>query len=434
MHRPSRLIALFLLCAVCLQAQKKSSPTHRSSPGPAIRFAGAPQYAEAELLAAAGVKAGTRLTAAEVKARARQLNDTGMFAVVKYTTDRKGLLFTLTPATQLFPIHLDNLPLAWDKELEAKLQAQCPLYHGLAPASGSVLNGIRQALEQMLAAEGVKAEVKAEVTSGLGPQKITAMDFSIAAPPVRIGDIQVTGVSAAMQGKVNALVAGQTGNGFDTENTAAGLQRAFEDLYRDQDYAAVEVEVARNGPPQVSDQAIAIPYSVAVKEGGIYKLGAIDYPTDALVSRAEVQKVLSKYPKGSGRPLDLYVLAVRDAYHARGYLDCAVTPHAAFNENTHIVNYSVEVAPGTVYQMGAVEFEGAPAAMAARLTRQWRLTAGETFDESYVSGFAAAAQKKDRTLSKWMQSEVTTYDVKPDAATHTVRCVFHFAKAAQGGR
>ena len=70
---------------------------------------------------------------------------------------------------------------------------------------------------------------------------------------MRIGPIQLAGVSPAMQAKVNTLVDGQTGNEFDTENTAIGLKHAFEDLYQDQGYAAVEVEVSQIDPP-VSSQ------------------------------------------------------------------------------------------------------------------------------------------------------------------------------------
>jgi outer membrane protein assembly factor BamA len=439
MNKPAALIAtLLLFCSLPSLAQKKASPpAQRKAPAKAIRFEGAPQYSQEELLAAAGLKPGARLTASDVKAHAKQLNDTGLFAVVKFSTDSKGLLFTLTPASQLFPIHLDNLPLKPGKELDEKLHAQFPLYHGLAPANGSMVEGIRQTLEQMLAAEGIMATVKAEVTSGLGSKKVTAMNFTVASPPVRIGPIQLSGASPAMQAKVNVLVSGETGRAFDTENSAIGLKNAFEDLYQDQGYAAVEVEVTQIDPPIVSgpssDQAIEIPYSVAIKEGGIYKLGTIGYPPDALVPRAEVQKVLSKYPAGSGRPLDLFLLAVRDAYHARGYLDCSIVSHPSFNETTHIVNYGLDAVPGPLYQMGAVEFDGAPDAMAVRLKRLWKLASGQTFDESYVSAFAAFAQKKDKFLAKWMQTVVTTYDIKPDPATHEVKCTYHFAKAAQGG-
>ncbi|MGO8759594.1 MAG: POTRA domain-containing protein [Terracidiphilus sp.] len=439
MNKPAVLIAALFLCSLPSLAQKKATPpAQRKVPPKAIRFQGAPQFTQDELLAAVGLTPGARLSPSDVKARAKQLNDTGLFAVVKFSNDSKGLLFSLTPVNQLFPIHLDNLPLRPGKELDDQLHARFPLYHGLLPANGSMLEGIRQTFEEMLAAQGVKATVKAALTSGLGPKKITAINFTVASPPVRIGPIQLAGVSAAMQAKANALVAGQTGNAFDTENTAIGLQHAFEDLYQDQGYAAVEVAVAQIEPPTVSGQssdlAVEIPFAVTIKEGGVYKLGTINYPADAQVPRTEVEKVLSKYPAGSGRPLDLFLLAVRDAYHARGYLDCTVVPHASFNEATHIVNYSLDVAPGPLYRMAAVEFDGAPDAMAARLTRLWKIAPGAAFDESYVSSFAARAQKQDRTLAKWMQTVLATYDVKADPATQQVNCIFHFAKAAPSGR
>jgi outer membrane protein assembly factor BamA len=435
----ARIAALLLLCVLPALAQKKAPPAPRKTSAPAIRFQGAPQYTQEELLAAAGLNSGARLSASEVKAHAKQLNDTGLFAMVKFSSDSKGLLFSLTPSSQLFPMHLDNLPLQIrpaqvqpaqpGKELDPMIHARFPLYHGLLPANGSMLEGIRQMFEEMLADEGIKATVKAALTSGLGPQKITAIDFTITSPPVRIGPIQLSGVSPAMQASANTLIAGQTGNAFDTENTAIGLEHAFQDLYQDQGYAAVEVSVTQIDPPNISDSAVAIPFAVAVKEGGIYKLGAITYPADALVPRSEVEKVLSKYQAGSGRPLDLFLLAVRDAYHAHGYLDCSVVSHAAFNEATHIANYSLEIVPGASYQMGTVHFDGAPDAMAAKLTRLWKMAPGQPFDESYVSTFAARAQKQDHSLAKWMQTVITSFDVKPDPATHQVICIFHFAKA-----
>ncbi|MGA2572072.1 MAG: hypothetical protein ABSF23_16305 [Terracidiphilus sp.] len=261
-----------------------------------------------------------------------------------------------------------------------------------------------------------------------------AISFTVASPAVRIGPIQLAGVSAAMQVKADALVAGQTGNGFDTENTAIGLRHAFEDLYQDQGYAAVQVDLAEIDPPNVSDQSIDIRYLVTVREGGVYKLGTIGYPAGSLVTRAEVEKILSKYPADSGRPLDLFLLAVRDAHHAKGYLDCSIVSRPAFNEDTHIVNYRLDIAPGSLYRMAAVQFDGAPDALAAKLKRLWKLAPGEAFDESYVSSFAAFAQKKDKQLGKWMQTVVVTYDVKADPESHQVNCIFHFAKAAQSGR
>ncbi len=349
------------------------------------------------MLAAAGLKPDARLNAIEVKAHARQLNDTGLFSLVKFSSDSKGLLFTLTPTSQLYPMHLDNLPLKPGNELDDKLHERFPLYHGLLPSNGSMADGICQALEEMLAAQGVKATVKAGLTSGVGPKKITAMNFTVTSPQVRIGPIQLAGVSAAMQAKANVLVGSQTGNGFDTENSATGLQRAFEDLYQDQGYAAVEVEVTQIEPLIVSDQAVEIPYSVAIKEGGIYKLGAISYPADALVPRAEVTKTLAKYQAGSGRPLDLYLLAVRDAYHARGYLDCSVVSHPSFSEATHIVNYSLDVVPGPALSHGLQFISRArrmPWPRNSRTSGRWRRARLSTKATSRLSRRARKSRTK----------------------------------------
>lgn len=420
-------VALLLLCSLPLLAQKKVPPK-------TIRFQGAPQYTQQELLAAAGLKLDARLNVREVKAHAKQLNDTGLFEEVKFASDSKTLLFTLTPSSQLFPMHLDNVPLTPGKELDAKLHERFPLYRGLLPASSSMLEGICQTFEEMLAAKSVKATVKAALTSGLGPQKLTAMNFTVVSPAVHIGRIQLAGISSAMQAKASLLSSGQTGNSFDTENTVIGLQHAFEDLYQDQGYAAVQVDVAQVDSPIVSDQSVDIPYTVTIKEGVIYKLGTIDFPASVLVARADVEKILSKYRTGSGRPLDLFLLAVRDAYHASGYLDCSIVSHPSFNEATHIVNYSLKIDPGSQYRLASVKFDGAPDMMAAKLKLAWKMAPGDVFDESYLSNFAALAQRKDKPMTKWMQTVITTYDVKADPATHKVSCIFHFAKAAQSPR
>lgn len=416
---------MLLICSFPLLAQKKVPPQ-------AIRFQGAPQYTQQELLAAAGLKPGAHLNSGEVKAHARQLNDTGLFREVKFASDRKTLLFTLTPSGQLFPMHLENVPLTPGRQLDSELHERFPLYHGTVPANGSMVEGICRTFEEMLATKGAKATVKADLTSGLGPQKLTAVNFTVVSPAVHIGRIQLAGASPAMQAKAALVASQQTGNSFDTENTAPGLQHIFEDIYHDQGYAAVQVDVVQVDPLIVSDQSIDVPYAVTIKEGGIYKLGKIDLPANAVVTRAEVEKLVSKKPAGSGRPLDLFILAVRDAYSNHGYLDCSVVLHPSFNEAAHIVNYSLELDRGLQYRLASVKFDGVPEVMAAKLRLAWKMAPGDVFDESYLSNFAAQAKKRDKALSKWMQTVITTFDFKADPATHQVNCIFHFAKPGQG--
>jgi len=214
------VLALLLLCSLPLLAQKKTS-------APAIRFQGAPQYTQQELLAAAGFKPDARLNLREVKAHAKQLNDTGLFKEVKFTSSSRTLLFTLTPSSQFFP-HAPGQSASYAGQ-GTRRQAARALSALSRPLASQrlLLEGIRQTFEEMLAAVGVRATVKAAVTSGLGPQKLTAMNFTIVSPAVHIGRIQLAGISPVMQAKASLLAIGQTGNSFDTENTVIGLQRAF---------------------------------------------------------------------------------------------------------------------------------------------------------------------------------------------------------------
>ena len=99
------------------------------------------------------------------------------------------------------------------------------------------------------------------------------------------------------------------------------------------------------------------------------------------------------------------------------------------------MNYTIEIDPGPIYRMGSVHFDGAPDAMAARLAHLWKMAPGEAFDESYVVEFRGPRTKTGpRPLPNGCKPSSSRFDVKPDPATHQVNCVFHFAKAAQGGR
>ena len=65
------------------------------------------------------------------------------------------------PHTALYPVRLENLPLTPGKELDAALHDRVPLYHGKVPLEGGLTEQVRQALEEMLAAKGIKATVAA---------------------------------------------------------------------------------------------------------------------------------------------------------------------------------------------------------------------------------------------------------------------------------
>ena len=258
-----------------------------------IQFQSDADYSDPELLSAAGLKMGTVITSAEMGEDTTRLADSGILDNVGFKFDGQDLIFFLKPATSLYPIHLDNLPLKAGEDLNTKLHDRFPLYRGKVPAEGTLLDGVRGAFEDILATVGIKATVADTPTGVAGSRKITVMSFQITSSPVRVGAIRLEGVSPAMQDKVRFLVEHTVKTPFDTENADANLERTFASLYADEGYAAVKVHAARSGDPVASADAIDVPFLVTVEEGRLYKLSAIHVPPDALVTQAEIDKTVN---------------------------------------------------------------------------------------------------------------------------------------------
>ena len=228
---------LLLLTTTVLFAASLPADAQKFLPK-SIQFKGDPEYSDQELLAAAGLKKGTVLNVAEMKDHSQKLMDTGVFDTLSFKFDGQDLIYTLVLSTTLYPVRLENLPLAPGKELDAKLHDRFPLYHGKVPADGGLLEGVRGALEEMLASQGIKAAVTAMPFGTPGTKNVTAMNFSIASLPVLVGPIQLDGVSPEMQSLVKSVADHEKGEPFDTENTEKNLEHIFASIYADEGYAA----------------------------------------------------------------------------------------------------------------------------------------------------------------------------------------------------
>jgi len=423
-----RRISFLLLPAVALLCANLSAAGQKFVPK-TIQFKGAPEYSDQELLAAAGLKKGTVLDFAEMKEHSQKLMDTGVFETLNFKFDGVDLVYTLVPSTALYPVRLDNLPLVSGTELDAKLHDRLPLYHGKVPAEGGLLEGVRRAMGEMLAAQGIKAAVAAIPYTDPKLHKVGAISLAITTPPVRVGPIHMEGVSAPLQSAVQRVADHEAGSPFDAENSARNLEHALELFYTDLGYAAAKAHAIRSGEPIVTADAIDVPFSATIDEGRIYKLGSIHLPPDAPVTLAEIDKVLAPHAglaKGQAFRDAWFMIASR--YKSKGYLDCKLTPHPEFDETTGTVNYTVDVNPGAVYHMAFVRFENVSDELRVRLMRVWQMLPGDPFDESYLSGFVLRAQKEDPALMRSLSGVAANYKIAADPETHEVSCVLHFTK------
>ena len=420
---PNKLIAALVLLGTALpiSAQKFIPRT--------IQFNGDPEYSTEELLAASGLKKGATLSYADMNDTSKRLMDTGMFASLTFKFDGQDLVFQLAPADQLLPVHLDNLPIVSVTEVDARLHQQFPLYHGKIPPEGGTLEQVRATLEAMLAAQGIKATVVAAPGADSKTRHANSMHFSLTSPPVQVRVNRIDGASSEVGDQLRAI-ADQAGKlPYDIDHSATDIEGAFAVFYQDRGYAGVKVHAERAGAANVDAAAITVPYTVKIEEGRVYKVGTIHVPEDAPITQDEIAKTLSS-PNGPVMGIRVRSIweTIATRNHAKGYLDCKVTPTPQFDDANAMVNYDVAVSSGPIYHLAFVKFENVSDELRALLIKNWQMMPGDPFNQEYASAFLLTAQQNDPVLRRTLANVKATYRVMADPQTHDVNVVLRLEK------
>jgi outer membrane protein assembly factor BamA len=424
-----RQLVFLLIAALAVAVAARPATAQKFQPK-SILFQGDPEYSTDELLSASGLKKGVVLSYSDMQDYSKRLLGSGVFASVAFKFDGQDLTFLLAPSTDLYPIRLENLPLTPGADLDAKLHAQIPLYHGKVPADGGINDDARAALEKMLTAEGLQANVTATTAADLNTHQINAVSYSITAPPVQVGFAHIDGVSDPFQTKVRAILDRAAKNPFSTMDSANNIERIVEQFYGDQGYAAAKVQATLAGDPTLAAEAIVVPFAVQVQEGRVYTVDSIHLPPGTPVTQAEIDKALAPWPGGppvGARVRSIWGL-IAERCHNTGHLDCKVTPKADFNDADTKVSYTVDVDPGPVYHLGFVKFDNVSDELRKLLIHNWEMMPGDVFDESYVGSFIVKVQQQDPVLRQSLSDVKVKFDANANPDTHDVDVVIRLEK------
>lgn len=378
------LTASAFLCASLSAAAQKFQPK-------TIQFKGDPEYSDQELLSAAGLQKGTVLNFSDMKSHSQKLMDTGVFDSLSYKFDGVDLIYTLIPATTLYPIRLENLPLAQNKELETALHERFPLYHGEVPSEGGLTESVRGALEEMLAAHGIKATVAAMPFSDLKLHKVTAISYSITAPPVQMGEIHLDNATAASDTKTTAILDKLTGTAYDMAGSPSQIETNLGNYYRDKGYLEAESHATLQNAPVITPEAVRIPFLVSVALGPQYKLSSIQLAPGLLVTQADFDRQAHIHPGDIAT--SQYVREnwqfIERQYHNKGYLKAIVHPTPSFDHTHNTASFTVTVEPGPVYTMGILTIQNVSEDLRAMMLAAWKMPAGAVFTQGAILSYYA---------------------------------------------
>ncbi len=385
-----------------------------------IQFKGDPEYSDQELLAAAGLKKGVVLDYSEMSAHSQKLMDTGVFNTLGFNFNGVDLVYTLVPASPLYAVRLENLPLTPGKELDAELHSRFPLYHGKVPAEDGLNEQVRQALEEMLAAKGIKATVTMTPYTDENLQQVTAMSYAITSLPVLVGAIHPDAASAALDSNALGILAKLTGTAYDIIGSPSQIETGLGNYYRDQGYVDAEVHAVPQGSPVVAPDAIHIPFQVSIVPGQVYRLSGITLAPGLLVSQANFDHQSGIQPGAStaGKLVRENWLFIKRQYHSRGYMKAVVHPTPNLDRAKGTVSYTVTVDPGPVYTMGRLTIENVSDDLQARMIAAWKLDAGTPFNEGAIQTYFLSGT--DPALRRLFASVNCTYTLNLIDSIHRV--------------
>ena len=414
---PRHLLGSIVLL-LCASASFSAAQTYQPK---TIQFKGDPEYSTAELLAASGLKKGASYTVAQMNEHTKLLMDSGVFQDISFTFNGQDLVYRIIPATVMFPPRLENLTLPQGKELDDKLRAHFPLYHGKIPTEGTLLDDIRKEFEEELKAKGIQATILAAPYTDMNAGKITAMGFTITTPEMRVGEIQLEGASAEMAAKARLAAARDIGSTYSDEGSANKLETSLTNFYGELGY----LEASARAVPQstlVSDaQGVHVPFAITVNEGAQYKLAGVQLAPGLLVNQADFDKQSGLH---TGEVVSLKKLRDNWAfltrqYHNKGFMTARIEPIATYDHAQGAVSYSVTAEPGPVYTMGTLKILNVSDDVRDAIIAAWKVPSGAVFNEGAVRGLTAT-HGVNPALERLFTAVNLFYAIRLHADTRTV--------------
>ena len=178
------------------------------------------------------------------------------------------------------------------------------------------------------------------------------------------------------------------GDDYSATRLHESLSTGLSFLYGDKGYLRVQVgepETKIVGDPLHPVVAV----SVTVTEGSQYRLRAITWSGNTVISTPELEKIMNLRPGeiADRSKLDVELDTVRRDYKTKGYLAAKVQPVPTFSDEDHTVSYQVKVTEGDLFHMGELHLAGLDQSALDKLRKNWKLNRGDAYNGEYLKTF-----------------------------------------------
>jgi outer membrane protein assembly factor BamA len=380
-------------CYVCAQTVATSFVVAE------VHASGSHRYSDAQIAATAGLKPGEPVDRDKLQAIAEDLAQLGIFSRVNFNFTAKNnraiVNFELEDAP-VARVMFENFPWFTDQELSDEIRRTVPLFDGVAPQGGTLLDEITAALAAKLASRGIKAGVEhALVKEPADDGEI--MQFRQDGPSFTVSSVQFNDFMAQNSEKLHDRVSDLVGKTLSRLAIEVFEIEQVRPIY----FSAGRIRVKFGAPIlQLSDAAGAnasstVVVQIPIEPGPVYHMAGITWTGNMTVEEAVLTRLANIKPGdlADGMRLDASWQQIELEYGHRGYLDAKVTPVPQFNDASGTVAYNVKIMEGPQYRMGQLVITGLSMDAERRLRNAWRLAPGQVFDKTFLDSTLAKLEK-----------------------------------------
>jgi outer membrane protein assembly factor BamA len=364
-----------------------------------IRATGSQHFAEAQIVALAGLKPGDSVTREHLQAVANYLAQLGLFTRVNYrfTTQGAGIAleFQIEDAP-VAPVTFDNFPWFSDEELLGAVRQAVPVFDGLAPHDGSLLNDISAALAMFLQTHGVPGTIQHMLLARPASDEMT-MQFRVEGPALTIESLSYTDALAQNSPRLRDRRLDVVGKPFSRFAIELFVQEQVRPLYLTNGHLRVRFDPPRPGFTTSPDQPLPSQVAVVlpIDPGPAFRLADVNWTGNTVLNAGPLDSLvtLKRGDVADGMALAAVWQRVEREYARRGYVDAKVNPQPEFSDAQSAVSYIVAIDEGPQYRMGQLVITGLSLDAERAVRAAWRLFPGNVFDGAYVEDLLAKLEK-----------------------------------------
>ena len=383
-------LLLALLCFFIAPASLPAQTARLSQ----VKVIGSKNFPETQIAVASGLKAGETLSRDGIQAAANRLAELGPFANVRFRFTSQGdnvtVEFTLDDAATV-PVLFDNFPLFSDEEIMQALKNAVGLFDGTAPEQGTILDDMREALQQLLATRGIKAVVERTYLAGPGESGMIQRFEMKGVAGLKVSAVQFGDPVAGESNKLAQPLHDLIGKPYSRFAVGVFAYEQVRPVYLARGHLRVQFGTPQarftgNPAQPLPDNVIVI---LPITPGPAFRWGGATWSGNTVFIPQALVDFLGFAPNelASGLKIEAAWERVKKEYAHQGYLDASVEAEPLYEASVARVKYRVRVNEGIQYRMGQVVITGLSLTAERILLAAWRLPAGEVFDKAYFQDF-----------------------------------------------